>query len=253
MEKIRSSLNRLGQGGGQLDQVSGSTRNLNNQMRLLGVQGIQTFSGLATGQPILTTLIQQGHQVADSMLATGTSFAALASRVSGFVTSAKGLSLTLGGSLAAALYTLTTAGENSLAMLAGVQQSLRGSTNDYERLGQTVVDVARRVSATSGLGLTEAVKVSQQFQANRYFAGTASDLERLTRDAIDLGAAMGGDAASGAKILDDALSSPSKAAEQLSAKFSQQLTPAVRDYIKSLEDSGHQSQAAELLLIRRGS
>jgi flagellum-specific peptidoglycan hydrolase FlgJ len=247
LAKIKSSLGQISQGG-QIDGLTNSTRNLNTQMRLLGVQSIQGFSGLATGQPILTTLIQQGHQVVDSMLATGTSIGQLASRVAGFATSATGLATILGGGLVASFAALTVSGEHSLAMLAEVQQSLRGNHADFEALGQTVVDVSRRIASTSGLGLTDAVKIAQQFAGNRYFAGTATDLERLSRAAIDLGASLGTDAAGGMKVLDDAMSNPAKSAQDLASKFSQQLTPSVRDYIKSLQDSGHQSEAFEAVL-----
>lgn len=223
-----------------------SSRNLATQTRLLGVQAIQTFSGLATGQPILTTLIQQIHQVFDSMLATGSGMAVFRSAFEKIV-SPIGLMVTGTVAATAALYEFTKAGETSLATLASTQQAVRGNHDDFEALGQTVVDVARKVSQSGGLGLDEAVQAAKTIASSKYFAGTGQDLERLTRDAEDLAGTFGSVAAA-SKFVTDALADPSKAAESVADKFAKTLTPAILQEIDAMKRSGDQNGAAVKLL-----
>jgi hypothetical protein len=147
------------------------------------------------------------------------------------------------GSIAA----LTSAGNTQLGMLANVQQGLRGTQASYEAMGQTVVDVAKKVSQTSGLGLTEALEVAKTLANNRYFAGTATDLERLARLANDLGTQMGGTAADGAKLLGEAMRDPTKFAQEQAANFNQ-LSDTLRQEI-SLAQKGADANGAFVKVV----
>jgi hypothetical protein len=133
-------------------------------MRNLSIQVIQGVSGIASGQPMFTTLIQQGHQVADSMLATGQSIGSLASSVRTAFAAIGGFPTVAVVAGTAALYELIKAGNTSLGMLASVQQAVRGNHDDFETLGQTVIDAAKKVSQSFGLGLDEALATAKTWR-----------------------------------------------------------------------------------------
>ena len=65
---------RFGVAGAAVSGAGVSAGNAAFAMRQLGVQSMQAASSIASGQPIFTTLVQQGHQVVDVMLSTGTGF-----------------------------------------------------------------------------------------------------------------------------------------------------------------------------------
>ena len=72
----------------------------------LGVQTMQAMSSIAAGQPVMTTMIQQGHQVADVAMSTGTGFGVLgtaARRVAGALLSPIGAAVAVGGAFALAM------------------------------------------------------------------------------------------------------------------------------------------------------
>jgi hypothetical protein len=56
------------------DKLAVSTGQAAFAMRQFGVQSVQAISGIATGQSVMTVFIQQGHQMVDVALATGTGF-----------------------------------------------------------------------------------------------------------------------------------------------------------------------------------
>jgi flagellum-specific peptidoglycan hydrolase FlgJ len=228
-----------------------ATGNNRAMMRNLAIQATQTWSSLETGQPVMMTLVQQGHQVADSMLAQGQGFSALGSAAKAAwsaITSPIGLVVAGVAAVTGGLYELIKAGNTSLGMLASTQQAVRGNHADFETLGQTIIDVARKVSQSSGLGLDEALATAKALAQGRYFSGTATDLERLARDANDLGAAMGTSAAEGAKILAQGMEDPAKTAESLASTFSTKLTPELLRQIDLAQKAGDQNKAYTLLL-----
>jgi hypothetical protein len=59
------------------DKVGASSGQAAFAMRQFGVQSVQAISGIATGQSVMTVFIQQGHQLVDVALATGTGFGVL--------------------------------------------------------------------------------------------------------------------------------------------------------------------------------
>jgi hypothetical protein len=121
-----------------LENVGTSSRNTNTQMRLMGVQAIQTFSGLSTGQPVMTTLIQQLHQVLDSLLATGTGFSIfreIGAKVWGAVTSPIGLFVAAVGGAGAALTAFGVMAEHESTRLGDLRQQLRATHDDYCQSG----------------------------------------------------------------------------------------------------------------------
>jgi hypothetical protein len=216
------------------DKLAASTRGGAMALRDMAMQGQDLFVQLASGGNIFTALIQQGSQVAQQMMAAGQGFGALKSAASialGAILSPMGLLVTGAAAATAAIASMVAAGNTQLGMLAEVQQSLRGAQDNYEALGQTVVDVGRKVSQSSGLGLDDAVQAAKTIAQGRYFAGTAADLERLTRDAQDFGTKLGGVAA-GAKFIADAMLDPAKAAQSAGEALKVYLDP---ELVKNIE------------------
>ena len=75
-------------------------------LRQLGVQTMQAVSSIAAGQPVMMTMIQQGHQVADVAISTGTGFGILgtaARMVAGALLSPIGAAVAVGGAFALAM------------------------------------------------------------------------------------------------------------------------------------------------------
>ena len=75
-------------------------------LRQLGVQTMQAVSSIAAGQPVMMTMIQQGHQVADVAISTGTGFGILgtaARMVAGALLSPIGAAVAVGGAFAMAM------------------------------------------------------------------------------------------------------------------------------------------------------
>ena len=75
-------------------------------LRQLGVQTMQAVSSIAAGQPVMMTMIQQGHQVADVAISTGTGFGILgtaARMVAGALLSPIGAAVAVGGAFAIAM------------------------------------------------------------------------------------------------------------------------------------------------------
>ncbi|MCX7275521.1 MAG: phage tail length tape measure family protein, partial [Burkholderiales bacterium] len=75
-------------------------------LRQLGVQTMQAVSSIAAGQPVMMTMIQQGHQVADVAMSTGTGFGVLgtaARMVAGALLSPIGAAVAVGGAFALAM------------------------------------------------------------------------------------------------------------------------------------------------------
>ncbi len=75
-------------------------------LRQLGVQTMQAVSSIAAGQPVMMTMIQQGHQVADVAMSTGTGFGVLgtaARMVAGALLSPVGAAVAVGGAFALAM------------------------------------------------------------------------------------------------------------------------------------------------------
>ena len=106
-------------------------------LRQLGVQTMQAVSSIAAGQPVMMTMIQQGHQVADVAISTGTGFGILgtaARMVAGALLSPIGAAVAVGGALALAMAHAsaleTEARQLSVALRAVVRNRNSGDAHD---------------------------------------------------------------------------------------------------------------------------
>jgi phage-related minor tail protein len=216
-------------------------------MRQLGVQAIQTFQGFATGQPIIMTLIQQGHQVADVMISSGTSLRELGA---GFVNFIRALpawvQITAGiAAVGAALTALLVIGEEHLRQQAALRASLSATRDDYADMAKAVDLVTLRVAAATTASSEDARKIASAFAAIRQVSET--DLESLTTMAVNLQKAMGGDLQAAIKLTSDAFKDPAKAAQEAADRF-KAFDAATLSLALEMAQTGDRAGATSLIL-----
>ena len=197
------------------DKMAASSGQQAYALRQLGIQGVQTVSSLATGMPIMTTLIQQGHQVVDVALAQGQGFGILgaaARAVAGALFSPIGVAVALGAAFALTLSHASTLEAETRALSIGLRAVGRdgelaaSGLQSYVRILQS--GGVTRADANTILGSLSRNPALGQAQIGQV-AGLTSDVATATgKSAIDA-AKITGDIASGSysaiKSLDDEL------------------------------------------------
>jgi trimeric autotransporter adhesin len=224
----------------------------------LTVQMSQMFSGIATGQPILITLIQQGHQVADVMWATGTSvkqlgeqFMTVLSGALKAMTSPMGLLITGAAALVGSFILLVKYAEDAAQAFNDLKVSLSATRGDYGAVAETIEKDSRRIAASLGLSRDEVTKTMGSIAALPLPAGLNSSLEDLTRTAANLGTVLGSGLAGGLKSVSAALEDPKKAAEAFAGTATglRTLSGALLRNISDLQNAGDKVGATNVLLV----
>ena len=249
----------LDQHGKALGAVAASSGAAAAASRNLSIQVIQGVSGIATGQPILTTLIQQGHQVADSALAMGTGFGGVATAAKDMAAKVGSLALGLvslpgaAGLAVAGLVAMAVVSESNASRMAILGQQLRATHDDYAALAVQVDLSARKVAASTSASTKEALSAAQTIAGAKYYAGTAADMDVLLRKAVDLSRALGVDLKAGAETirgaLDDTAAAAKKAADQGLTGFS----AAVVRNIDLLQTGGQRAAAFKAYIDALGA
>lgn len=185
---------------GTLDSGVKSTNGASAAVRGLGIQMFDVVPQLASGANVMTTLVQQGGQVAQMAAATGTSFGALARGAAAAVFGINPLILAAGAAVAG-IAALGLAAETADRRMAGIQNTIRATRTDYEGLAATAEAAARAVARSGNLGLSDARGAATAIVARPEFVGSQGDLESLIRTAENLAARLGIDATDAAKKL----------------------------------------------------
>jgi len=236
-----------GSGGGAVGSLNRSLSQLTNSsgqsqfaMRQLGVQAIQTFQGFATGQPIMMTLIQQGHQVADVMIASGTSFKELGESVVGFLRLIPGWAIFLGilGGIASVLALIAVNAEKAERQTLQLQNSVNAARPGQGESGAAQAEqAARQLAATTELGRQEALTAASVIVTNRAWQGNVEQLKAVIVVAENMRRSLGSDLQTEIKKLSDAMQDPGKAADEASKRFGV-FTSDVVKHIHDLQQSG---------------
>jgi hypothetical protein len=154
------------------DEFFGSTRAVTWAMRDMGLQSIDVIQGLATGQPIFTTLIQQGGQVYQVMQNMGVSFrqvgSALASMFARLLnpwTLFTAGTIAAGAAMIAAVSHATTLEAEHRALATTIESvgrtaelsavSLQKYVIELDRAGATRAEAAQSVNQLARSGLTQ--------------------------------------------------------------------------------------------------
>jgi hypothetical protein len=254
-------INNTGKSHEELDQkVKNGTASV-GQMKFatqqLTVQMSQFFSGIATGQPFMITLIQQGHQVADVMWASGISMKEMAGGALKMIGSGFALLVTpIGAAIAAfaavagAITAVGIAAESSMARVGRLEQSLSGSRVDYKEMATEAEEAAKILARTTSLSTEDARTASNALVKAMDFKGNRTDIVALAQDIEKLSLALGEDIPAASKRFAESMTSPSKAAEALIGRldgFDTKLVESIHD----LELAGKINDAFTLYLTRQ--
>lgn len=217
-------------------------------VRQLGVQTVQFFSSVQGGQSVLTALIQQGHQVADVALSTGTGMGVLgtaAKAAFGFITSPVGLVI----AAAATLTALGVAAESTARRIEVMRNSLALARPDFIATSQVAEAAAKDLARTTFLDTSQARGgVSGVFQALPNYSGTQQQLESIVLVMARVSKAVH-DGTVEWSDLSAVLKSPSAYLETLGGRLGA-LDPLFTRHIRDLEAAGQGYKAtAEVLAL----
>lgn len=219
-----------------------STNRMSFAMRDLGLQSIDMFQGIATGQPVLRTLIQQGAQVAQVNAAMGVSFKETAVGVGRFITGLAANPLVLFGAATGAvvggIVAIGAASESSARQMLTLQTRLRATRDDYVAMAAEVTAASKAIAATTGIGTSDARAAAQAIASVPNFAGTQAQLQDLIRTSADLAAVMGKTTPEAAATLAKALKDPGAVAKQLADDSFPGMTNAMARTIERMANAG---------------
>lgn len=243
LKKLTSTTNSHTASTGQADFAT----------RQLGVQTIQFFTSIETGQPIFTSFIQQFHQVIDVQVATGTSIAQLGTQL-GKVFASIG-SWIIGNPLISGIVAITAgivalgaAAESTARQSETLQDQLSATRTNYAALAAEVKAAAQAVAATTNISTADARTAGQTIAAAPNFNGTQQQLQTLIVTANQLATVLGVSAAQGAEELAKALQDPGTEAEALATKHFPGMTQTLADNIKQMSNSGDVADAFNKVL-----
>ena len=215
--------------------------------RQFGVQSIQLFSSIATGQPILTAFIQQGHQMVDVAVATGTGFGVVGRAITGALAalvSPLGLAITGVVALGAAAYvtfgrmgelegqarklsvSLEATGRSALVSVPALQSYIV----QLQRAGATAEEATATVN-----NLARDPRISQQ------------RLGQITTLLPDLAAALGGTQGQAAEALKSIADANADAVRKLNDQLGF-LTPAHEAAAAAAAKMGDSEKALNIVL-----
>jgi trimeric autotransporter adhesin len=212
----------------------------------LTVQMSQMFSGIATGQPIFITLIQQGHQIADVMWATGTSVKQLTTAVIGMAAAVPAWVYVLVAA-GAAITAVAVASESANLRLGRLQLSMRGLRDDFGSMAINADNAAKILAKTTTLSTDAAREITGALGKVMDFHGSRDDMVAFGKDILALSNILGETVPQATKRFTEALELPSKGAADLIGKV-KGIDEALVDQLKSMEASGKYGEAFNLLL-----
>ena len=225
------------------DRVSKSADKQAYVLRQLGIQGIQTASSLASGMPIMTTLVQQGHQVADIAMAQGQGFGILgaaARAVGSALLSPIGAAVALGGALAltfshaSALEAQTRALSIGLRAVGRDGEIAAGGLQSYVRLLQN-----------GGVSAADATSIIGGLSRNSQLSG--AQIGQVAGLTADTATARGADAASTAKLLGEAFGGSYSAIKTLDDELNV-LTADQRLAVRVMLEHGERTEAVNKVM-----
>ena len=233
---------------GDHEKAAVSSGNQDFATRQLGVQLTQMFSGIAAGQPVFTTFVQQGHQVADVAMSTGTGFKGLAIAAGALFNAVGGLPVLLGvgvvGGLAAVALHSETVEKRTLAM----QAALRGTQENFKGAAEQAERAAKSFAAATSFGSVDSASAATALAAAPQFKGTENQLRALLGVAGDLATMFGGTLPEEARKLAAAMADPGAMAQKLSDTQFRGFNQVLADNVKSLAASGDKAAAFAKLL-----
>lgn len=194
-----------------------SSKRMQFAMRDLGTQSIDLFQGLATGQPIFRTLIQQGAQVVQVNQAAGISMKSFGAAILGALVSPTGLII---GSIAAATAAIVGFGyaaESAASRQAKLRDELSATRSDYLAVADAVKQASRNIAASTPASSTDAATAAQTLASSPRVDASTQSLTNLGIVAQGLSQVLGKSIQDTATLIADAASDPAKVAVGLAS------------------------------------
>ena len=222
---------RFGTTGTAAKEMGVSAGNTAFAVRQLGVQSIQAISSIASGMPVMTTFIQQGHQVVDVALSTGTGFEVVGTAIKRAVGSVNPY-VAAAVLATAAMAALGAAAESSARRIEALQNSLRGTRDDYTAMAVEADLAAKHLAATTNISTADARSATGLIAAAPQFQGTQAQMEALVRVAENMAITLGETLPDAAKLMAKAMGDPAAVIQDMTDRrlkgFNQQLADAVK-------------------------
>lgn len=193
------------------DKIAASSAGASAAMRQLAIQGVQTASSLASGMPVTTTLVQQGHQVVDIMLAQGQGMAMLG-QAARAVGSALLSPITAAVAVGAAFAAVTVHAAALEAETRALSIGLRAVGRDGE-IAASGLQAYVRTLQQGGIARADAASIVGGLSRNPGLSGAA--IGQVAGLTADTATALGSDHATAAKLLGGVASGSYAALKQL--------------------------------------
>jgi trimeric autotransporter adhesin len=223
---------------GQINEATASTGQMKFAVQQLGVQTTQMISGIASGQPVLTTLIQQGHQIGDVMLSSGTGFGVFKTAA---IALASALATPVGiiAALTAGLGALALAQNAYEARIGELRNRLSLVRDDFASLAKSADDAAKALAASSFVSVADArTGINAQIQNPQIFKGTLEDAKQNTLVFAQLSNALGETAVDFGR-LGQAMKDPAALMQTMLDQYHLKgLTQGFVDHLKVLQAGG---------------
>jgi hypothetical protein len=237
-----------------IEELLGLTSQQSFAMRQMGVQTVQAFSGIATGQPIMMTLIQQGHQMVDILLAADLSFRKFGEAIGRTFSAIAGwlvrnpitLAILAITAAIASLGLAVVRAEQAQSRMRQLQNEISAQRPGEEGGAAAQVEAAsRHLAATTPLSREGAFEAASIVARSRSWAGTQQQMEDLIKVGENLRLKLGIELPEAMKMLTDAARDPAKAAEDAGHRFAN-FTNQIVQQITELEREGRLKEAMEL-------
>lgn len=225
--------------------ITKSTTAASMAMRNLGIQSIDVFQQLASGAPVMMTLVQQGGQVAQMAAVTGTSLGSLARSVGALALAHAPLIAALAGTAGVA-FAMFTVGKRSVELesqqrslgvaIAGVGRSAELSATGLQKY---VTQLKQQ-----GVAAEEAVKSVAALARNPDLSSGA--IARIVGLAPDAAAAQGSTAAEAMKQMAEAAKGSVDAVQKLDDAFNL-LTAGEAASVRGMIEHGDKAAALDVV------
>ncbi len=216
-------------------------------LRQLGVQSVQAISGIASGQPVLTTFVQQGHQVLDVALSTGSGFellGAAAKAVGAAVFSPIGAMVAFGAAIGTVIYAATRFNDTNREMTTTI--AAVGRTAD---LAASQLTGYVHALTLQGASKADATSIVNSLSRNPALSGSAiGQVAGLTPDTA---VALGTDDVTAAKAIGDAASGSYSAIQKLDSALNF-LTVDQQAQIRTMLEHGDRIDAVRIAMDALG-
>ena len=222
-----------------MGKASGSTA---FAMRNLGVQSIDVFQQLASGAPVMMTLVQQGGQIAQVAAASGSSLGQMAKGAVGALFAINPLVLAA-VAVTAAIVAVGVAAESSARQVQQLSVRLRATRDDYDAVAQDITVASKAIASSTRFSGADARAAGLAIGNSPGFRGSVAEMEALIRTAGDLAAVMGKTLPEAASDLAQSLTEPAAAAKRMADQSFPGMSQALAYEIKLMADAGDKAGA----------